>query len=138
MSYFVIVDNDTLQFGTTFGMYTVTPTEPCLIKASGIAQILNKKVCIAGDEKKVSIKATYISSTFPTPGSGSITITQLAADQQATFALSTMPLIVTGSQFTALFTPQSPASNPQGPDTAMAPQPGNGKFINSQTFVTTG
>ncbi|WP_342323013.1 hypothetical protein AAEY27_00450 [Kosakonia sp. BYX6] len=138
MSYFVIVDNDTLQFGTTFGMYTVTPTEPCMIKASGIAQILNKKVCVVGDEKKVSIKATYMNATYPTPGTGSITITSLAADQQATFALSTAPLIVIGSQFIALFTPQAPASNPQGPEAAPSPQPGNGKFMNSQTFVTTG
>lgn len=138
MSNFVIVDNDTLQFGVTFGMYTVTPIEPCMIKASGIAQIMNKKVCVSGDEKKVSIKATYMNATYPTPGTGSITISSLGSDQLANFAKSTMPLIVTGSQFSALFTPQSPASNPQGPEAGPSPQTGNGKFINSQTFVTTG
>ena len=138
MSSFVIVDNDLMQFEPAFGIYTVTPTGLCQIKASGIAKILNKKVCILGDEKKVSIKASYISSAFPTPGTGSITITSLAADQQASFATSTTALIVKGTQFVALFTPETPASNPQGPEPAPSPQPGKGSFQNTQSFVTTG
>ncbi|MFI8415498.1 hypothetical protein ACQKDS_03420 [Serratia sp. NPDC078593] len=139
MSNLVMTDGDSLKFETLFGINTVTPTEPCLIRGTGEANILNKKICILGDEKKVSISATYTTPTHQVKGTGTITITALAADQQAEFATTRTPVIVVGSQFTALFTPGSPASDPQlGPDPNPAPAPGSGKLINSQSFVTAG
>jgi hypothetical protein len=139
MSNLVVIDGDALKFETNFGANIVTPTAPCLIQGSGEADITNKKICVLGDESKVSIAATYIKSTHPTPGTGTISIAALAADQQAVFVTARTAVIVVGSQFTARFTPSSPAMDPQGnPDPNMGPAQGTGTFINSQTFVTAG
>lgn len=139
MSSLVVIDGDALKFETNFGANMVTPTAPCLIQGSGEADITNKKICVLGDESKVSIAATYTKSTHPTPGTGTITIAALAADQQALFVTTGTAVIVVGSQFTARFTPGSPAMDPQGkPDPNMGPAQGTGTFINSQTFVTAG
>lgn len=139
MSTMVVIDGDMLKFETNFGANIVTPTAPCLIRGSGEADITNKKICVLGDERKVSIAATYTKSTHPTPGTGNITIAALAADQQAAFATAKTAVIVVGSQFTARFTPTSPAMDPQGkPDPNISPSGGSGKFINSQSFVTAG
>ena len=139
MSSLVVIDGDALKFETNFGANMVTPTAPCLIQGSGEADITNKKICVLGDESKVSIAATYTKSTHPTPGTGTITIAALAADQQALFVTAETAVIVAGSQFTARFTPVSPAMDPQGkPDPNMGPAQGTGTFINSQTFVTAG
>lgn len=139
MSNLVVIDGDALKFETNFGANIVTPTAPCLIQGSGEADITNKKICVLGDESKVSIAATYIKSTHPTPGTGTITIAALASDQQAVFVTARTAVIVVGSQFTVRFTPSSPAIDPQGkPDPNMGPAQGTGTFINSQTFVTAG
>ncbi|MDQ0430974.1 hypothetical protein ABIC12_002757 [Pantoea agglomerans] len=139
MSNLVVIDGDALKFETNFGANIVTPTAPCLILGSGEAEITNKKICVLGDESKVSIAATYIKSTHPTPGTGKIEIIALATDQQATFVMTRTAVIVVGSQFTTLFTPSSPAKDPQGkPDPNVEPTKGTGTFINSQSFVTAG
>ncbi|WP_439412913.1 hypothetical protein [Enterobacter ludwigii] len=139
MSKIVVTDGDTLAFDTNFDANIVTPVAPCLIRGSGEASITNKKICVLGDERNVSIAATYIKSTHPTPGAGTITLYQLNDDQQAQFATAQQAVIVVGSQFTARFTPTSPAMDPQGkPDPNMSPTAGTGKFINSQSFVTAG
>ncbi|MEL5415044.1 hypothetical protein PTR35_22200 [Serratia nevei] len=139
MSKMVVIDGDTLKFDTNFGANIVTPTAPCLIQGRGEADITNKKICVLGDESQVSIEAMYTKSSHPTPGTGNITIAALAADQQAAFATAKTAVIVVGSQFTARFTPSSPAMDPQGkPDPNMGPTQGTGKFINSQSFVTAG
>ncbi|ROP62293.1 hypothetical protein EDF81_0778 [Enterobacter sp. BIGb0383] len=138
MSDYVIVDGDQLKFDPQFGANTVTVTGLAQISGTGEATIDNKNVCILGDEKKVSVSATYISSAYPQSGSGTLTIASLAADQQAPFVMAQTPVIVVGSQFIALFTVQTPATNPNtGPDpTPMAS--GSGSFTNSQLFVTAG
>lgn len=139
MSKLVVIDGDALKFETNFGESIVTPTAPCLIQGSGEAEIMNKKICVLGDESKVSIAATYTKSTHPTPGTGEIKITALATDQQAAFVMTRTAVIVVGSQFTAQFIPSSPAMDPHGtPDTNMGPAKGIGTFINSQSFVTAG
>lgn len=138
MSNYIIIDGDQLKFEPQFGSNTVTPTATPVIHGSGEATIEDKKICIQGDEKNVSIKASYISSDYPNPGTGTITITSLADDQQAQFATAETPLILVGSQFTASFTPETPATSDKGPDPVKTPSTGSGSFINSQSFVTAG
>lgn len=137
MSHFVIVDGDALQFSTLFGVNTVSPSGSPQIRGSGEASILNKNICIIGDEKNVAIPATYYSTAFPVSGQGTLTIASLAADQQVVFATAKTPIIVVGSQFTATFTPTVPASSDKGQD-QLTPSSGTGRFINSQSFVTAG
>lgn len=139
MSNIVVIDGDTLKFETLFGPNTVTPIEPCVIHGSGNATVMGKKICVLGDETKVSISALYTKSAYQTPGNGDITITALSIDQQVEFAHSPTSVIVVGSKFIALFTPNSPASDPTlGPDPSPTPTSGSGQFINSQSFVTAG
>lgn len=143
MSSPVVIDGDALNFETKFGANIVTPPVLCQIQGSGEADITNKKICVLGDESKVSIEASYTKSTHPTPGMGIITIVALAADQQAMFVTAGNTVIVVGnnSKFTACFTPtpSSPAMDPNGnPDLNLEPTQGTGTFINSQTFVTAG
>lgn len=137
MSNYIVVDGDRLNFEPMFGVNTVTPTAHA-IRGSGVAAIENKKICIRGDEKKVSVSAIYSSAGYPNQGTGTITIASLATDQLATFSTAETELIVVGSRFTALFTVDSPATHPQnGPD-PVSTTSGRGTFINSQSFVTAG
>lgn len=138
MSAFIVVDGDRLNFSPTFGANTVTPTGTPQISGTGEAAIENKNICIVGDEKKVSVSATYTSAAFPTSGSGTLTIAALAADQQVAFATAQTPVIVVGNTFTALFTVSTPASHPTNGMDPLKTVPGTGSFINSQQFVTAG
>jgi len=139
MSNRVIVDSDLMQFSIQFGECTVTPTGARQISGSGEASIGDKQICIVGDEKKVSVAATYIKGVYTTPGKGTITISNLAADQQALFATAQTPVIVEGSSFTALFMADSPAVNPaNGNPDVPVPASGTGTFTHSQSFVTAG
>lgn len=139
MNRWVIVDGDKLTFSPQFGERTVTPTITPVIRGSGQMQITHKNSCILGDEKRVRIPATYITASRPISGQGYITLTRLAPDQQAQFALSTTPIIVQGSQFIASFQPSVPASHPKdGPDPNLGALEGTGLFQPSQRFVTAG
>lgn len=139
MSNMVVIDGNELKFNPLFGPNTVTPIPPLRISGSGEASIGDKKICILGDEKKVSISATYTKTTHQIPGKGTLTITQLAPDQRADFATAQTAVIVVGSQFTAQFKPEAPAMDPQiGEDPDKSTAPGTGQFINSQSFVTAG
>lgn len=140
MSNMVVIDGDELKFNPQFGFNTVTPPAQTRIRGSGEAYIEGKKICIVGDEKKVTITADYIKPPiFTTPGNGTLTITLLALDQWHEFATTQTPVIVVGSQFVAQFQPIKPAQDLQGkPDTELSPAIGSGQFINSQSFVTVG
>ena len=138
MSRHIVIDNDALLFDPMFAYRQVSVIGPAKIKGSGKADINDKKVCVLGDEKKVSLDASYTVPGFPTPGQGKVTISQLNADQQAVWCLSGEMVILVGQKFIASFTPTNPAKDPnQVPDT-LSPTPGSGKFINSQAFVTAG
>lgn len=82
MSNWIVTDGNELKFDPQFGSNTVTPTEPCLIHGSGEASILNKKICILGDERRISISAVYTKPPYQTPGTGKITLTRLAVDNR--------------------------------------------------------
>ncbi|MHA0273209.1 hypothetical protein [Enterobacter ludwigii] len=138
MSNYIVIDGDPLEFDSLFGINTVTLTSIPEIRGSGEATIEGKKICIYGDEKNVSVSASYSNASYPTKGIGRIVITVLAGDQQADFATTTTPVILVGSKFTASFTPEVPASGSNGPDPVTAPSTGTGIFINSQSFVTAG
>ncbi|OKB66603.1 hypothetical protein BHU62_12100 [Serratia marcescens] len=140
MSNRVVIDGDALKFIPKFGAITITPPPQPRISGSGEAGIEGKKICIVGDEKQVSFTVDYIKPPFvASPGKGTLTIKQLASDQQAEFATAPAPMIVVGSQFTTQFQPTAPAQDPQGkPDTDLSPVTGVGTFINSQSFVTAG
>ncbi|AHG18625.1 hypothetical protein Z042_02595 [Chania multitudinisentens RB-25] len=136
MSETMVVDGDLLQFDPQFGDRTVTVVSPGTITGTGHAMVKGKKLCILGDEGRVSIQATYFSAAFPTPGTGTIKISMLDSSQQALKSTSGGVLIVKGQQFTAMFTMGNPAKSPnQVPDTVLTSL-GKGRFITQQSFAT--
>lgn len=140
MSNLVVIDGDGLTFNPQLGAITITPPPRPQIRGSGEASIEGKKVCIVGDEERVSFTVDYTRPPFvASPGKGTLTIKALASDQQAASATAPAPMILVGSQFTTQFQPTTPAQDPQGkPDTDLKAVTGVGTFNNSQKFVTAG
>ncbi|WP_097138749.1 MULTISPECIES: hypothetical protein [unclassified Pseudomonas] len=136
----IVVNGDELTFESMFGDRQVTIIEPAVISGSGDVTVANKKVCIVGDEEKVELKATYTTSIYTTMGTGTVTISRLNSDQQASNCTNGAALITKGSKFDALFTPDSPASLPGPPLTvdSKAPSQGKGEFGTAQDFATAG
>lgn len=115
---YVLIDGDTVNFLAAFGAATVT-VRPGTITASGPGTVGGKKICIVGDEKSVVVSGCpYITLAHSTAGTGKLEIEALAGDQQAqkTSTGGTKVMLV-GSSFTAKFTVESPAQqpNPSGP-----------------------
>lgn len=140
MMSFIVVDGDGLNFTPNFGARLVTIPAPGKIQGSGQATIGSKKVCIVGDESKVRVSATYTTPSHTTQGAGTVTIMKLDASQQAPGCTNGAVLITKGSQFTALFTVESPAmipGTPPVPDTS-PPSQGQGTFITQQNVAMAG
>ncbi|WP_340608606.1 hypothetical protein [Xenorhabdus bharatensis] len=139
MSGAIVTDGDTLQFEPQFGYRQVKVTIPGKISGTGHAQVNGKKVCILGDEKRVTVSATYTTITHMTPGMGTLTISMLDASQLALQCTSGAILMIKGKKFMAMFTPKVPAMNntviPPQPD-IMVPTLGTGSFITQQNFAT--
>ncbi len=136
----IVVNGDELTFEPMFGDRQVTIIKPAVISGSGGMTVANKKVCVVGDEEEVELKATYTTSIYTTKGTGTVTISRLNSDQQASNCTNGAVLMTKGSKFDALFTPDSPASMPGPPLTvdSTAPSQGKGKFDTAQNFATAG
>ena len=132
MSDFVIVDGDKAYFLPNFGM-AIVMVQPGTITGSADATWKNKPMCIEGDETSVEVAGcSYTAGPYAIPGSGTLTINQLNADQVATKTKSKKTAaILKGSQFIAQFEVQSPAQQPtpNGPVPDPTPQySGQGVF----------
>lgn len=137
----LVIDGDVLQFEPQFGTRLVTlDVTPARIAASGRATVDGKRVCIVGDEAKVLLSASYSTPTHSIVGTGTVTISALAADQVADNCHNALPLITQGSKFTALFTPVIPAQQPGTPPTpdSAPPSTGSGQFVVQQKTCTAG
>jgi hypothetical protein len=138
MSDFILVDGDMAVFSPTFGAATVV-VQPGTLTASGPATLGGMKLCIDGDEASVSVQGcTYITSSHPIPGTGTLEIDSLAGDQVATKTKSgdTYVMLV-GSTFNAKFSVQNPAKQPN-PSGSPIPDPspqysGTGNFVTTNT-----
>jgi hypothetical protein len=136
MSNYIVLDGDEVKFDNMFGNNFVRPVKDLFISGHGNATIKNKRICVLGDEKTVSVVATYTSTVFPVFGTGTITISKLAAEQIIDSATADTAIIVVGTKFSALFTVSTPASNNATSATdTVAEVYGTGQFINSQSFV---
>jgi hypothetical protein len=111
MSDVILIDGDQAIFMPSFGVATVA-VQPGQIKASGPARVAGKSACVAGDEGNVSVKGcNYFAGQYSIPGTDTLTIASLAADQQAkTTSTGGAKLLLKGSSFTARFTVDVPAA----------------------------
>ena len=113
MSDFILIDGDLVMFMPAFGPATVIPL-PGKLQGSGPGTCNGKKMCVDGDEKKVSVPGcVYTTPTFPIPGSGTLKIAALSDNQKATKTKTGGKVVLLkGSNFTATLEVQSPAQQP--------------------------
>ena len=75
---YVLVDGDKAIFLPSFGAATVV-VQPGTLRASGPATLSKQKLCVAGDEKSVSVPGCmYTTPTHSIPGTGTLEISALA------------------------------------------------------------
>ncbi|NER47636.1 MAG: hypothetical protein F6J92_13220 [Symploca sp. SIO1A3] len=135
MADFVLIDGDQVIFNPAFTPATVV-VQPGKITGSAQQTYQGKKICVAGDENSVSVPGcTYMTPVYSIPGTGTLKIEDLGADQKAKEAkCSGKPVLLKGSVFTATFQVQQPAQMPPpGPGSPtpdpMPQYPGTGNFI---------
>jgi hypothetical protein len=139
MEHFILIDGDQVNFLPTFGAAIVVP-QPGKLEGSGPATLKGKKVCVDGDESKVSVAGcTYMTPQYCIPGSGTLKIDSLAGDQKAQKTKTGgKKVLLKGKKFTAKFEVQSPAKQPPPGPGPPIPDPtlrysGNGTFITTNT-----
>ncbi len=133
MSDYILMADDQVIFDPTFGVATVV-VRPGMIPGNGGATVTGKKLCVDGDEGKVSVPScTYVAGGFSVPGIGTLKIQQLAPNQKATKTKSAnKPVLLKGGDFIAVFEVQAPA---QMPPPASTPDPMI-KYIGKGNFIT--
>lgn len=109
MADFIVIQGDQVLFDPGFGAATVV-VQPGAMSASGKASG-GDKVCVKGDEGRVAVQGcTYTAGPYAIPGSGTLTIAALAADQVARKTRSGgKSVLLVGGDFTAKFEVQVPA-----------------------------
>jgi hypothetical protein len=139
MADYVLIDGDQAIFMPNFGAAIVV-VQPGKLAGSGPGTVGDKKMCIEGDEKSVSVQGCmYMTPQYCIPGTGTLEIDSLAGDQKATKTKTggTAVLLV-GSKFTAKFKVQSPAQQPPpGPGSPIPDSSpdysGQGQFVTTNT-----
>jgi hypothetical protein len=140
MSDVVLLDGDQVIFMPAFGEAVVV-VQPGQLRGGGPATYQNKKICVAGDESQVSVPGcAYITPTFSIPGTGTLKILNLAANQKAQKSQTGgKKMLLKGGQFMAKFEVQSPAKMPPPGPGAPIPDPkpfyqGQGSFQSTNLF----
>jgi hypothetical protein len=134
MPDFILIDGDVVNFLPNFGIAIVI-VQPGKLRGSGPGTVNGKKICVDGDETKVSVPGCiYMTPQYSIPGMGTLKIAALAGNQKAKKTKTGgKPVLLRGSIFTAKFEVQSPAKQPAGtgspiPD-AIPQYSGKGIFI---------
>ena len=135
MADFILIDGDKVIFMPAFTPATVI-VQPGKLKGSGPATVGGKKICVDGDESKVSVAGcAYTTPQHSIPGTGTLKIKALAGDQKAKKTQTGgKAVLLKGGKFTAKFEVQSPAKQPPpGPGSPIPDSTtqysGNGKFV---------
>lgn len=142
MPDFILLDGDSVMFLPTFGAAVVV-VRPGRLAGSGPASVGGKKICVDGDEVKVSVPGCmYMTPQYSIPGMGTLKIAGLAGNQKAKkHKTGGKAVLLKGTKFTARFEVQNPAQQPSpspgSPVPDATPQySGNGMFVTTNTRVT--
>ncbi|MBT9314476.1 hypothetical protein [Leptothoe spongobia] len=130
MADFILIDGDTVKFNPAFALATVSVQDGSMT-GGGKSTLNGSAICIEGDETNVSVPGcSYTMGSFTTPGTGTLKIDGLGADQTTTKTKSGgKPILLKGSLFTAKLEVQQPAVDPSTGASDPNPQyPGNGTF----------
>ncbi len=137
MPDFILIEGDKANFMQSFGAAIVV-VQPGDLKGSGPATLNGKKLCVDGDEKKVSVSGcSYMTPQYSIPGTGTLKIASLAGNQKASKTnTGGKAVLLKGGTFTAEFEVQSPAQQPtqSGPVPDSTPKyTGTGMFVTNNT-----
>lgn len=140
MEDFILVDGDTVVFLPSFGAATAVP-QPGTLEGSGPATLDGKKLCVDGDEGKVSVSGVvYMTPQYSIPGTCTLKIDALGGDQKATKTnTGGKAVLLVGSTFTAKLEVQGPAMQPPPGPGSPIPDPtpsysGSGMFVTTNTL----
>ena len=135
MANFILMEGDKAMFMPNFGAAVVVVL-PGDLTGSGPATLKGKKLCVDGDEQDVSVPGcTYMTPQYSIPGTGTLKIDALAANQVATKTnTGGKAVLLKGGNYTAKFEVQSPAQQPPpGPGSpipdSMTQYSGSGMFM---------
>jgi hypothetical protein len=137
MPDFILIEGDKANFLPSFGAAIVV-VQPGDLKGSGPATLNGKKICVAGDEKDVSVPGCmYMTPQYSIPGTGTLKISALAGDQKAKKTKTGgKAVLLKGGTFTAKFEVQSPAQQP--PPGPGSPIPDStSEYSGKGMFITT-
>jgi hypothetical protein len=137
MPDFILIEGDKAIFLPNFGA-AIVAVQPGILKGSGPGTLNGKKICVDGDEQDVSVPGcTYVTPQYSIPGTGTLKIAALAADQKAKKTRTGgKAVLLKGSTFTAKFEVQNPAKQP--PPGPGSPIPdATTEYSGSGTFTTT-
>lgn len=136
MGDFILMDGDKAIFDAAFGAAVVV-VQPGTLVATGPATINGKKVCVKGDETKVSVPGCSYTAGAYEKGKGTLEIAVLAANQIATKTNSgDKPVLLVGSKFQARFIPEVKAMNSAGEFDNTTMYPGTGSFTTTNTLFS--
>jgi len=134
MEKLILIDGDKAIFLPTFGAAIVVP-KPGKLEGSGPATLKGKKLCVKGDEGKVSVDdCVYMTPQYSIPGKGTLKIAALGSDQKAKKTKTgDKAVLLKGTKFTAKFEVKTPAKQPPPGPGSPIPDPtpqysGNGMF----------
>lgn len=133
MTDIVITDGDQAVFTPAFGAAIVV-VRPGRLTGSGKSTLSGKKICVEGDEKKLEVPGcAYVTPQFIIPGTGTLKIAALGADQLTKKSKNEgKAILLKGSVFTAVFEVQNPAKDPSSPPPKPDPVPkysGTGQLV---------
>lgn len=141
MKNLILVEGDKAIFLFTFGAALVLP-RPGTLEGSGPGTLNGKKLCVEGDEGKVSVaNCSYLTPVYCIPGKGTLKISALGSDQKAKKTKTgNKAVLLKGTKFTATFEVQTPAKQPpKGPGPpipdATPKYQGNGMFTTTNTIL---
>lgn len=143
MGDFILRQGDKVNFLPAFPP-AIVEVKPGQLKAtSQNVQINGKAVCLAKDSQNVKVAGCmYTAPPFVMPGSGTLSIAQLAPNQSSKkVRCNGKPLLLKGTQCQARFKVASGAKTPPAPPVAPAPDPmpqymGFALLLNSNNVVS--
>jgi hypothetical protein len=138
----IIRSGDQVQFMPNFGAAVLlAPAITTITGSAATVSAVGMTACVEGDEKTVVLPGIpYMSGSFVTPGTCTLTIQQLGADQLSRKTkIGGKAVIVKGTTFTAKMQVMSPAMQPN-PPAPPVPDPvavntGQGMFITTNMTV---
>jgi hypothetical protein len=137
MGDFILIAGDKVMFKPNFGAAVVV-VQPGMLQAASKAALGGKKVCVDGDEKNVSVMGcVYITPQYSIPGTGTLKIAALAANQKAQKTkVGGKAVLLKGGDFQAKFEVQNPAKQPPTGPNSPVPDP-TPQYSGTGMFLTT-